>query len=431
MTGDDRDGKVFYGVYITLLMLYVLLFTGGMGFYSYQVFIPRFEEEFGWARFQTVLPAALWAVVYGVSGFFVGAWIQRFGVRKVIVSGTIAGAALYLAASMITNLWHLRIILALSGVTVAATTLVPAQTVITLWFNTKRGRAMGFTLMGIGVGGLMLPPLVAWLIQQVGWRHTYQISAAATLVLLLPPVLLVLKNSPADVGEVPDGRASTRSDADTVHVPSGIPARRAVRTAAFWLLFFTYLLQLYVMAAINVNTTAFAEGVGYTPLVAPLFLAFAVGISVPGRFVYGWLTDRIAPPILMASAGLTMAGGALALELLVIRLGMTGSVPIWVFAVLQGLGIAGSTVVLPILVGRCFGDLEFGKIQGLVMAGFAIGVIFGGPSAAAIFDATGSYELAFILAAVIGGASAVLALLIRPQALHSEFVTAAEATAQE
>jgi MFS family permease len=339
MTSDHRDGKVFYGVYITLMMLYVLFFTGGMGFYSYQVFIPRFEEEFGWARFQTVLPAALWAVVYGFSGFFVGAWIQRFGIRKVIVSGTIAGAVLYLLASMITTLWHLRIILMLSGVTVAATTLVPAQTAITLWFNKKRGRAMGFTLMGIGLGGLMLPPLVAWLIQQVGWRQTYQISAVATLVLLLPPVLLFLKNTPADVGEVPDGRAAAGSDADTVHVPSGVPARRAVRTAPFWLLFFAYLLQLYVMSAINVNTTAFAEGIGYTPLVAPLFLAFAVGISVPGRFVYGWITDRIAPPILMASAGLAMAGSALVLVLLVINLGMTGPVPIWLFAVLQGLGI--------------------------------------------------------------------------------------------
>jgi MFS family permease len=375
-----------------------------------------------------VLPAALWAVVYGISGFFVGAWIQRFGIRRVMVSGTIAGAALYLAMSMITNLWHLRIIVMLSGVTVAATTLVPAQTLITLWFNKKRGRAMGFTLMGIGLGGLMLPPLVAWLIQQVGWRQTYQISAAATLVLLLPPLLLVLKDKPSDIGEVPDGRATV--DSEVAHVPTGIPARRAVRTAAFWLLFFTYLLQLYVMSAINVNTTAFAEGVGYTPLVASLFLAFAVGVSVPGRFLYGWLTDRIAPPILMASAGLLMAASALVLDVVVINVGMTGSFPIWLFAVLQGFGIAGSTVVLPILVGRCFGDLEFGKIQGLVMAGFAIGVIFGGPSAAAIFDATGSYELAFVLAAIIGAASAVLAVLVRPYALHGEFVTDAESTPQ-
>ena len=177
------------------------------------------------------------------------------------------------------------------------------------------------------------------------------------------------------------------------------------------------------MSAINVNTTAFAEGVGYTPLIAPLFMAFAVGISVPGRFIFGWLTDRIAPQILMAAAGLLLGSSAMALHLLVIEFGVIGYVPIWTFGFLQGLGIAAATVVLPILVGRCFGDLEFGKIQGLVMAGFALGVILGGPSAAKIFDTTGSYAWAFVLCAVGGAISMVLVLFVRPQALHGEFRT--------
>jgi MFS family permease len=431
MTDREHGSRVFYGTWIAFLMLYVLFFSAGMGFYSYQVFVPRFEEAFGWTRFQTVVPAAVWALVYGASGFFVGAWIQRFGVRKVIVTATIAGSGLYLALSMITQLWHLHVVLAISGATAAATTLVPAQTVITLWFNERRGRAMGFTMMGIGLGGMALPPLLAWLIQEVGWRETYRASALAMLVLILPPVLLFLKNKPADIGEIRDGRAAAGARAEETHVPTGIPAGRAVRTAAFWLLFFTYLLQLYVMSAINVNTTAFAEGVGYTPLIAPLFMALAVGISVPGRFILGWLTDRIAPQVLMASAGLLLGSSTIALHLLVIELGMINHVPIWTFGFLQGLGIAASTVVLPILVGRCFGDLEFGKIQGLVMAGFAVGVIFGGPSAAKIFDTTGSYAWAFVLCAVGGAISMVLALLVRPQALHGEFQTAeAEAAAE-
>jgi MFS family permease len=273
--------------------------------------------------------------------------------------------------------------------------------------------------MGIGLGGMALPPLVAWLIQEVGWRGTYRVASLAILVLTLPPVLLFLKNKPSDIGEIPDGRAA--AGAEKTHVPTGIPAGRAVRSAAFWLLFFTYLLQLYVMSAINVNTTAFAEGVGYSPLIAPLFMAFAVGISVPGRFLFGWLTDRIAPQFLMAFAGLMLGCSALALYLLVIRFGMIDYVPIWTFGILQGTGIAASTVVLPILVGRCFGDLEFGKIQGLVMAGFAFGVILGGPSAAKIFDTTGSYAWAFVLCGAVGAISMVLVLLVRPEALHGEF----------
>jgi MFS family permease len=346
MTQQEHGSGVFYGVWVAILMLHVLFFSGGMGFYSYQVFVPRFEEAFGWTRFQTVVPAAVWALMYGFSGFFVGAWIQRFGIRKVIVTATVGATGLYMALSAVTQLWHLHVLLALLGVTTAATTLVPAQTVITLWFNKNRGRAMGFTLMGIGLGGMALPPLVAWLIQEVGWRGTYRVASLAILVLTLPPVLLFLKNKPSDIGEIPDGRAAAGAGAEKTHVPTGIPVGRAVRSAAFWLLFFTYLLQLYVMSAINVNTTAFAEGVGYSPLIAPLFMAFAVGISVPGRFFFGWLTDRIAPQFLMAFAGLVLGCSALALYLLVIRFGMIDYVPIWTFGILQGIGIAASTVVL-------------------------------------------------------------------------------------
>jgi MFS family permease len=424
MTSRGAAPKVFYGNWITVLMMYVLFFTAGMGLYTYQVFVPRLAETFGWTMFQTVGPAALWAVVFGLSGFFVGGWIQRFGARSVIVAGALGGAVLYFLTSMITQLWHLYVVLMLSGVTVAATTLVPAQTVITLWFNKRRGHNMGLAMMGVGLGGLALSPLVAWGIQQVGWRATYRFQALAALVLVIPPVLLFLKNRPSDIGEVPDGRAAAAAGGEPAPVPAGVPARRAVRSATFWLLFFTYLTQLYAMSAINVNTTAFAEDVGYTALVAPLFMAAAVGVSVPGRFLYGWLTDRISPHLLMASAGLLLSLSTMALVVFVIRLGWITALPIWTFGIAQGFGIAGSTVALPILVGRCFGELEFGKIQGLVMAGFAVGVILGGPSAARIFDTTGSYELAWILCSGMGLVSVVLALLVRPTALHDEFETA-------
>jgi sugar phosphate permease len=104
MNVDEHKTRVFYGFYIIGFMFYVLFFTGGAGFYSFQVFIPRLEEEFGWTRFQIVLPGALWAVAYGGSGFFVGSWIQRFGVRRVLAVGLLGAAGHHLLMSMITDL---------------------------------------------------------------------------------------------------------------------------------------------------------------------------------------------------------------------------------------------------------------------------------------------------------------------------------------
>jgi len=422
MTSDEQTSGIFYGNWITVLMMYELFWAAGLGFYTFQVFVPRLVESFGWSLTQTVGAASVWAVVYGLSGFFVGGWIQRFGARKVILAGTVAGGAAFFLASLITQLWQLYALLAGLGITAAATTLVPAQTIITLWFNAKRGRNMGLAMMGIGLGGVALSPLTAWVIQEVGWRNAYRLLALALLVFVVPPVLMFLKNRPSDIGEVPDGRAAAAVGGGS-HVPTGVPASRAVRSLPFWLLFFTYLTQLYVMSAININTTTFAEGVGFTAIVAPMFMAVAVGVSVPGRFFFGWVADRISPQFLMASVGLLLSLSTISLVVFVIRLGWMSSASIWLFGVTQGLGIAGSTVVLPILVGRCFGDLEFGKIQGLVMAGFAVGVIVGGPSASKIFDTTGSFEIAWIVCTVVGVVSMILALLVRPTALHGEFTT--------
>jgi sugar phosphate permease len=90
MTSEDARPGSFYGNRITLLMVYMLFFTAGLGFYTFQVFVPKLVEAFGWSLTQTQGAASVWAVVYGLSGFFVGSWIQRFGARKVIVAGTIS-----------------------------------------------------------------------------------------------------------------------------------------------------------------------------------------------------------------------------------------------------------------------------------------------------------------------------------------------------
>jgi MFS family permease len=419
MTEDSRDGKVYYGWWISVLMLYFLIFSGGFGLYGFPVYIPRFEAAFGWTRTQVVSAAAAWAIVYGFCAPLIGVLLQRFGARKMLSIGTVACAATYLLTSMISELWQLYACVGLLGVTIGSTTLVPAQTVVTTWFNEKRGRAMGIVMMGIGIGGLCIPPLITVFIQNVGWRNSWRLSALIYLVLLLPPLLLFLKNRPSDVGQLPDGAAP--DEAAGAQTAVGVTVNRAVRSPAFWLLFAIYVFQLYVMSAVSINTQAFAEDVGYTMTTAALFMSFAVGISIPGRFLFGWLADRYSPQYLLAITGLFQIAGSWALWLFVITFGWRDLRPILIFALFQGMGIAGNATVLPILAGRCFGLRNFAKIIGLVMAGFALGALLGAPISAAIYDGTGSYAMAWVLCMAVAAVAAVLALFIRPNALHGEF----------
>jgi MFS family permease len=283
---------------------------------------------------------------------------------------------------------------------------------------------MALTLMGIGLGGLLLPLATSYLIAEFGWRGAYRVMGAVFYVIVLPPLAIFMRNRPSDVGQIVDGLAPEKGADATTHLPSGVSAARAVRSSTFWLISGIYVFQLYAISAMTMNTQVFAEHRGYSVMMAPLFMAFALGVTLPGRLITGLLCDRFSPKSLMAIAGLFVAAGPLALEVCVIKLGWIDYRAIGVFAVLQGIAVAMNGVVLPVLIGRCFGEREFSKIMGLIMTGFALGILLGPTTAGRIFDKTGSYEIAFFVCAGCALVSIVLALLIRPNALHAEFQTA-------
>ena len=195
-----------------------------------------------------------------------------------------------------------------------------------------------------------------------------------------------------------------------------------MRTDTFWLLVAIFLSQLIGLSALNFHFVPFAikQG-GFASQEAAFYFGLAVGFSIVGRLLFGWLVDRWSPKWLMAAAGILLALGPTATELLIVRLGLREAWLLVFYAIPFGIGIGGNAITMPVLVGRCFGELHFSKIMGLVMSGFALGIILGIPLAGRIFDRTGSYELVLILCAATLLLSAVFASLIRPERYHAEF----------
>jgi len=411
---------VFYGWWIVAALFFVVLNTGGTGFYVFPVFIQSFAVEFGWTVTQISSAAAVWALVYGFSGPLIGMLIARFGAPHTMAAAAgLWSLALVCFASM-QALWMLYVGMIIFGVAVAGTTLVPSQTVITNWFNRYRGRAMSFMMLGFGAGGLVMPPLSEWLIRQVGWRQTWLLACAVAWLLVIPLIAIFVRTRPADLGLLPDGEPA--EDGRTGQ-RSGLPVKQALASSSFWLIFAVYVLQLVGLSAVNFHFVPFAvQQAKFTPQQAAFFLGMTIGFSMAGRLVFGWLADRWNPAVLMAIASAFLACGPTILVLVVIRLGLTQASVLWPYAVLYGFGIAGSAIMLPVLVGRCFGELHFSKMQGLVMSGFAVGIVVGIPGAGRIFDTTGSYELAFQLCIAAFVLSAVVALLVKPARHHAKFV---------
>jgi MFS family permease len=415
------ETRGFYGWWMVGALYLIVLNTGGMGFYCFPVFVQSLIEEFGWSMTQISAAAALWAIVYGFSGPVIGILIARFGVMKTMLGAAVISSLTLVGYASIQALWMLYVIMFGAGFAVAGTTLVPAQTAITNWFNKYRGRAMSLMMLGIGSGGFVLPPLNEYLIRTIGWRQSWLVAFGVTWLVVIPLIVVFVRTKPSELGLLADGGAVGEGSASDV---SGLPVKQAVASATFWLVFVTYVLQLMGLSAMNFHFVPYLiQEAHYTPQQAASFLGFTVMLSIPGRLLFGWMADRISPAVVLAIVGILLACGPSLLEVLFVRMGLDNVNLLWLYTVPYGLGIAGNAVVLPILVSRCFGVLHFSKLMGLVMSGFAIGVVVGIPGAGKIFDVTGSYEIAFLACIVIFLASSILVMTIKPNRHLPDFVS--------
>jgi MFS family permease len=415
------ETRGFYGWWVVGALYFIVLNTGGMGFYCFPVFVQSLIDEFGWTMTQISVAAALWAIVYGFSGPVIGILIARFGVMKTMLGAAVISSLTLVGYASIQALWMLYAIMFGAGFAIAGTTLVPAQTAITNWFNKYRGRAMSLMMLGIGSGGFLLPPLNEYLIRTLGWRQTWLVAFGVTWLLVIPLIVVFVRTKPSELGLLPDGAAVGEGSASDV---SGLPVKQAIASATFWLIFATYVLQLMGLSAMNFHFVPYLiQEAHYTPQQAASFLGFTVLLSIPGRLLFGWMADRISPAVVLAIVGILLACGPSLLEVLFVKMGLENVNLLWLYTVPYGLGIAGNAVVLPLLVSRCFGVLHFSKIMGLVMSGFAIGIVVGIPGAGKIFDATGSYEIAFLACIGIFVASSVLVMTIKPDRHQLDFVS--------
>jgi MFS family permease len=421
----DHEPRWFHGWKLVSALSVILFFAAGGGLYVFPVFIGPLQAEFGWSMTQISGGAALFAIVMGLSNPVIGTLFARFGARKTMLLAALLMTLTSLGYAALLNLPMMYAIMLVSGFAVAGTTILPAQTLVTNWFNLYRGRAMGFTMLGIGVGGFLLPPFNEFLIRMLGWRATWVVSAGIMFGVVMPLIAVYVRTRPSDLGLTIDGtRSAPVGEEPKAAAIRGLTPKRAVSTVTFWLMAGIFLSQLIGVAALNFHFVPFAtQEVGFAAQEAAFFYGLAVGFSIVGRLSFGWLADRWSPVLLMVVAGVLLALGPLVVELLLVRLGLRDPNLLWLYAIPFGIGIGGNAVTLPVLVGRCFGELHFSRIMGLLMSGFALGVIIGIPIGGWIFDTTKSYEWLLILCVAALSVSALLATLVRPARYQSEFVT--------
>ncbi|MBI2848409.1 MAG: MFS transporter [Chloroflexi bacterium] len=400
-----RKRKVFYGWWIVLSASVLMFLNGGTFYYGFTTFFNPIRQAFGWTATITSVAFTLQRLESGILGPIVGFLVDRFGPRRLMFIGWILVGGGFLLMSRIDSLWafYSAFLVIATGFSLSAG--IATNAAIANWFNRKRARALTVTYLGPGLGGILVP-LLAFSIRQIGWRETLAYVGIALLVICLPLTLLV-RHKPEQYGLMPDGDASpsSKAPAGTPSNPSshqgemgnGFTAREALSTRAFWLLAAVNFFQQTGQSSVMVHIVPYLESVNIPTTTAALAVTGMTFASLIGRLVFGLTGDFANKRYLLSITLFLQTIGLFIFSL-------AGADKVWLivaFLLTFGPGYGGAIPVRPALIADYFGMKNYGAIFGLMSVFGMVGGLASPTLAGWIFDATGSYQTAWRLFAVV------------------------------
>jgi predicted MFS family arabinose efflux permease len=376
-----------------LIAGFLVLFVGGGARFAIGLTFKPMVDELGWARGQLGLAVGLYMVVSAFATFIAGRLADRLSARALLGAGTVLGGVGIGLMSLVSAPWQAMVLYGLVfAIGNGAASLTTVGVMVTRAAPRRAGLANAAAISGQSFGQLVMIALLAAVLVQIGWRSVFVWLAAAHL-LLLPVFLLALP-----------GGAQRHS----AHAPAaGMSLRGAARTRQFWLLLAIYAICGLDDFFVGTHVVAFAQDRGVEALFAGNLLALMGLTALIGVLAAGAISDRSGPVLATAAAfGARIAVFALiAID--------QSALSISIFALVYGATFLVTAPLTVLFVRESFGMKHLGALTGLVTM---VHQVFGGVGAyggALVFDATGSYHAAFILALAASAVALVLTLTLR------------------
>jgi predicted MFS family arabinose efflux permease len=349
-------------------------------------------DEFGWARGELGLAVGAYMLVSAVATFLAGRLADRVSPRALLVGGTLIGGIGIGLMSLVTQPWHA---LFLYGVVFAigngAASLVVVGVIVMRIYPGRAGLANAVAISGMSVGQLVMVAALASVLVEIGWRPVFVWIGIAHLLLL--PLLFAL----------PRHGAAQSGEARRLSLSLG----EAASKRQFWLLLGVYAICGLDDFFVTTHVAAFAQDRGMSALTAGHLLALMGLTGLAGVIASGWVSDRAGPvwPTAAAFAARIVMFGWIALD--------QSPSSVAVFALVFGATFLVTAPLTVVFVRESFGTKSLGALTGLITM---VHQIFGGIGAyagAAIFDATGGYEAAFVVMLTSAVLALVLTLMLR------------------
>ena len=375
--------------------------------YAWSVFRIPLTQTYGWTVSQVTLAFELAILVVGFAAFAGGMWMKRSGPRPV----AIAAARLYGSGTALAGLSHNLTLLYLTygvmgGAGLGLGYIVPIATLVR-WFPDKRGMITGIAVAGFGAGALVTAPIAQRLIASVGVSGTFVILGTAYFVIIMLAAT-VMKNPPAGYAPAGFRPSSVRGSA-----ARDFTLRQALRAWQWYGLWLTLFLNTTAGIAIISQASPMAQEISRVNATAAAGLVGIISIANgSGRFLWAWFSDAIGRKAVFLTMFLLQALAFLLLS----HVSGFASLAVLAFVILLCYG--GGFGTMPSFAADYFGAKDIGSIYGLMLTAWGAAAVAGPTFTAQVRQATGEYQGALRIMALVTLLSAIVPLLLRPPVLR-------------
>ncbi|MBU0724062.1 MAG: MFS transporter [Alphaproteobacteria bacterium] len=362
----------------------------GMG-ETFAVFLLPVQQDSGWSRADMTGVYSIYMLVHGLSAPLAGLLFDRLGSRWLYATGVcLLGGGFFLAGEANT-LWQYYLAAGVMvGTGVSAMGMVPASALLSRWFTGRLGSVMGLAYAAMGMGVLILLPATQLLLEHMGWRDVYHVLGLAILTLLLPVILLPL-------ARLTRGSDAWRHTRTIPAAQSPWTLKTALRTRAFWGLFFVFFFTSFAAYSILPQAVAYLVELGFDPITAASAFGFTGLLSVVGMVSVGWLSDRFGRRLTVT---LSYASSLTGIFCIIAVAWYPSLILVYGFVLFFGISQGARGPVVSTLAAVLFPGGGIGGIYGAITLGLGLGGAAGSWGSGLLQEMTGGYFLSFSLAAV-------------------------------
>lgn len=374
---------------------FVLFSIVGLALYGLPFFYDFFVTEYGWSRARVTSGNMISKLLVGpLFGFIVGWIVDRYGPRRMMLSGILMAAVALIGLSYSSSLWMFYLFYFFNALGYVAGGPLPNQVLISRWFTRARGRAMGFAYVGIGLGFTLVPLLAHWLIENYDWHVALRVIGFL-IILIAAPLAFFVKDDPQVPGSV-----------DLPRTPS-VSIKRVLTNKYFYLLALGSMASIGAVGGTNQNLKFFLSldrGIAQEQIA--VIIATIGAASLIGRLLMGWLADRFPRKYVMLLI-YSLVGFSIPLLFL-------ANVPgaLYLFALIFGIGLGGDYMIIPLMAADIFGVRVLGRVMGIILTADGVAEATAPYIVAYMRDHSPNYTTGFIFLIFLAFLGAIAVMLL-------------------